>query len=396
MIFIYLATLVITILFYILYDGNISFMICAFTVLLPIVLTAMNFIAKLCIRAELRIDLQKCAAGQSVPMKLVITNRSFIPVPMAEITICYRMRSGKSEEKMKICTPIFPLNTQTLTAGFSSVHYGVVECRIKSVKIYDFLRISRFKLSKKRFSQMVYEVTVLPEAVPLNNAISTYNELGSDSNEFSQTKPGDDPSEIFGIREYAEGDRLSRIHWKLTAKTDELMVKDYSLPLVECCMIVTDFYINEKDPYGEELYDTELQLSLSLSAFLGENDIRHRTAAYSPLTGQLEQAVVFDEATALDSSMLLLSCGISREKDTSLYSLSQEADVTQRYGHLIYICSEFTQAAAEQLESSGLAYRYTALICCHESFAPELPDTDIEIIPVYCGNISRSVEELII
>ncbi|MCR5142267.1 MAG: hypothetical protein K6C68_07035, partial [Ruminococcus sp.] len=61
-----------------------------------------------------------------------------------------------------------------------------------------------------------------------------------------------------------------------------------------------------------------------------------------------------------------------------------------------YICTEFTQAAADQLAASGLAHKYTALICCHESFPPNLPDTEIDMIPVYCGNITRSVEELVI
>ncbi len=396
MIFIYLATLIIAILFFILYDGNISFMICAFTVLFPLALTAMSLIARVCIRAELRIDAQKCASGQAVPMKLIITNRSIIPVPMSEITIGYRMQAGSSEEKMKICTPIFPMNTQTLSAGFSSEHYGIAECRIRSVKIFDFLRITKFGVPKKNISQKTYSVTVMPEAVPLSNAVSSYSLLGADSSEFSQTKPGDDPSEVFGIREFADGDRLSRIHWKLSAKTDEIMVKDYSLPLAECCMILTDFYINGSDPYGYELYDTELQLSLSLSTYLSENEVRHRTAAYSELTGQLEQAVVFDEDTALESSVLMLSCGIGRDKDSSVFALSQNTDITQRFGHLIYICTEFTQAAADQLAASGLAHKYTALICCHESFAPNLPDTEIDMIPVYCGNITRSVEELVI
>ncbi len=396
MVFIYFAALIATVLFYILYDGNISFMICAFTVLLPVMLTIMNLIARFCIKAELRIDAQRCAAGQSVPMKLVITNRCFIPVPMAEITLAYRMSAGRNEEKMKICTPVFPLNSQTLTAGFTSKHYGVIECRIKSVKIFDLLRLSRFRIPRKSFTDTVYEITVLPEAMPLNNAISSYNELGTDSSEFSQTKPGDDPSEIFGIREYNDGDKLSRIHWKLTAKTDSLMVKDYSLPLVECCMIVTDFFISSSDRSSEDLYDTEIQLSLSLSSLLEANEIRHRTAAYSELTRQLEEAVVYDEGSALESALLLLSCGISRNRDTSVAALTSGSEAVQRYGHLLYICSEFTQSAADQLALSGLAYRYTVLLCCHEGDEPEIPDTEIDIIPVYCGNISRSVEGLVI
>ena len=60
-----------------------------------------------------------------------------------------------------------------------------------------------------------------------------YNETSADSDRFSTYKKGDDPSEIFDIREYADGDKIQRIHWKLSSKTGDLMVKEGSLPLMK-------------------------------------------------------------------------------------------------------------------------------------------------------------------
>ena len=40
---------------------------------------------------------------------------------------------------------------------------------------------------------------------------------------------GYDPSELFDVREFQNGDRLQSVHWKLSARTDELMVKELSL-----------------------------------------------------------------------------------------------------------------------------------------------------------------------
>ena len=40
-----------------------------------------------------------------------------------------------------------------------------------------------------------------------------------ESDSYSTIKGGDDPSEVFAIREYREGDRLQRIHWKLSYET---------------------------------------------------------------------------------------------------------------------------------------------------------------------------------
>ena len=42
---------------------------------------------------------------------------------------------------------------------------------------------------------------------------------------------GDDPSEIYQVREYRERDSLKDIHWKLSAREEELMVKERGFPL---------------------------------------------------------------------------------------------------------------------------------------------------------------------
>lgn len=395
MLLIYLTALIISVLFFILYDGNISFMICAFTFLLPLISVILNLIARMFIKIQLEIETSCCTSDQSVPMKITITNNSVIPVPSAEITLSYKLETGKGEEKMKICTPVFPMNSQTLSAGFSSKHYGMVKCRISSVRIYDFLRLSSFKISKRNCNRDPFEITVLPEALPLNNSVSAFNEQGIDSSEFSPDKPGNDPSEIFGIKEYSDGDKLSRIHWKLTAKTDSLMVKEYSLPLVECCTIVTDLYIQPGRAGREEIYDAELQLAYSLSAFLQNNDLRHSVAVYNEQAELLRQQVVFDEQTVIEGMMLLFDCGMCKEKNAAAFALTTSED-QQMAGHLVYICSEFSQAAADQLALCGRAYRYTVLLCCRENDQPDIPDTEIDIIPIYCGNITRCAEALVI
>ncbi len=48
---------------------------------------------------------------------------------------------------------------------------------------------------------------------------------------YSDHLVGSDPSELFDIRDYRPGDRMTGIHWKISAKKNKLMVKDlgYSL-----------------------------------------------------------------------------------------------------------------------------------------------------------------------
>lgn len=53
----------------------------------------------------------------------------------------------------------------------------------------------------------------------------------SDAEQYDPNVNGDDPAEIFKVREYQKGDRQNYIHWKLSARRDMLIVKEQSMPI---------------------------------------------------------------------------------------------------------------------------------------------------------------------
>lgn len=117
-------------------------------------------------------------------------------------------------------------------------HCGNVSITVERVKIYDYLNIFATTVGKNFDRQ---DVLVMP---PLKDIYlgrdRWYNETNEDSDRFSLYKRGDDPSEIFDIREFKDGDRFQRIHWKLSSKTGQLMVKEGSLPLARAIHIFID------------------------------------------------------------------------------------------------------------------------------------------------------------
>ena len=102
-------------------------------------------------------------------------------------------------------------------------------------------------------------------------------DFAGESEDYSKERGGDDPSEVFKIRDYQPGDKLRSIHWKLTAKTDEMMVREQSLPLG--CPV--DFYLDLYQPAGhhgrkhETKRDSYLQIIASISHSLVLEGCRH-------------------------------------------------------------------------------------------------------------------------
>lgn len=117
-------------------------------------------------------------------------------------------------------------------------HCGNVSIQVEKVKIYDYLNIFATTVGKDFDKQ---DILVMP---PLKDIYlgrdRWYNETNEDSDRFSLYKKGDDPSEIFDIRDFKDGDRIQQIHWKLSSKTGHYMVKDGSLPLAKAIHIFVD------------------------------------------------------------------------------------------------------------------------------------------------------------
>jgi len=72
---------------------------------------------------------------------------------------------------------------------------------------------------------------VMPKFLDIQLEVNPNKTPADDSEEYSMQHPGNDPSETFAIREYVPGDLLKSIHWKLSHKTDRLLVRELGLPI---------------------------------------------------------------------------------------------------------------------------------------------------------------------
>ena len=139
---------------------------------------------------------------------------------------------------------------------------GVISCSLGRVWAWDYMGI--FALPVKRCDPAVYTVLPVPEKpkpVP---------ELDQDSAITLRPKPGGGYSEEHELRTYRQGDPLNVIHWKLSSKLDEPIVREPQLmQRKRVTLSVT--------PQGSPK-ETESQLDqlLYLSTDLIEKGIPHR------------------------------------------------------------------------------------------------------------------------
>ena len=98
---------------------------------------------------------------------------------------------------------------------------GVLFCTLKQVRVYDYLGLFALPLMGPR----KFKVVVEPKPLPIPNQ----EEADADS-VFSWKPKNGGFSENHELRLYVPGDSLRQIHWKLSAKTGKLIIREPMIP----------------------------------------------------------------------------------------------------------------------------------------------------------------------
>lgn len=117
-------------------------------------------------------------------------------------------------------------------------HCGRVEVSLRGCKVCEPLGLFAVKA---RYRKDPVQCVIYPKRHPVAWLPGESAESVASSNSARPCRrPGDDPAELYDVREYREGDKLNRIHWSLSASKDQMYVKELGMPPVVSAVIFVE------------------------------------------------------------------------------------------------------------------------------------------------------------
>jgi uncharacterized protein (DUF58 family) len=200
--------------------------------------------------------------GQEIVLEVRLENAGFLPIPQVQVELACRDEYSGQIRRLRATAMLDAKDQTVLRYAVSAKHCGLLTVWGIRIRVTDLLGVFA---SGWCFPDQKWEISVVPkrktpgERMELNAALMPMVEDGS------LTGRGNDPAAAYELRTYRSGEPLRNIHWKLTAKTDELMVKEFGTDAERLAQVFLDLQWDGQ-PYTREDWDRFLDTVDGFSA----------------------------------------------------------------------------------------------------------------------------------
>ena len=321
----YFILVLMLILCYVFYHSYFLWLLILIMAILPIMSIIMEKVAAGSITYELFTKETVVRKNTETIIWIIVKNRSIFPILSCSIAV-----DMKNHYYDKIDTRIINCSVAGLSAkkiGISIVpkYSGQITVNISSAVIRDMMNIVS-NTNKENVSRLL---TVLPENIEIDNLIDL-NGIGE--SDIISDRKGYNGNEVVDIREYHPGDKLQKIHWKLSTKKDDLLVKEDGESLENSIILLCELFDG-----GEGILDKLLDTAYSISKNIIENGQNCILCYRNSGNEQLTKAEISDNESLMTAVNEMLSAYASDMPNNGYMGYMREFNAL---GGIIYIAPE--------------------------------------------------------
>ena len=247
------------------YGGAVSYGIFWGITFIPVISLLYLIFVYFNLRILQQIENRNMICGQPMPYFFVLQNESFCVFASISVNL---FSSFSSVEDLPGDTEyeLLPGDKYAFETKLTCKYRGEYEVGVKEIIMTDFFRL--FRISYRIPSSI--KALVLPKITRVSNlkSIDSLAALPQRTSLRDRTEPD------IVVRDYVTGDSLKQIHWKATARTQELKARNLTGEEKQGISLLWDTRRYSKEPKDYlPIEDKILETALAISIFLAEKNI---------------------------------------------------------------------------------------------------------------------------
>ena len=312
--------------------------------------------------------------GDSASLHLGLMSKN--PLPMSPVGLSLNLMDGRSQ------VSLYPGFFGEKQADFSLrfYHVGLWGCGAESITLSDIFGL--FKINKE-IKTSLPQMLVLPRGFE----VQALRFATMDDGRALPNRSGEDVTSPEDTRAYRLGDPFKRIHWKLSSRHRELVVRRFEVPAPPDTLILMDCTPplgGEGQPQGAlRLRDTLTETALAVTAMqlMGEHAVR------LPLYGTVQTEFHADRQGRLHLLKEQLAYQVFRGGEAFQRVLNLELRRMRRTGATVVITTRLDALVADavnQIRASGPNVRFYLITfeAGHQRYAPYIAQLQQHMVEV--------------
>ncbi len=268
------------------YTGGITAVLLAIAVAYPFAAAGITAVQLAFLKADFPVRHATFSKNTPFDFSINVTNGSIFPCVPLELTCTLPDAESGRFIRKRVYVSLSPFASAKLVIEGRHQYRGCYKATAERIAAVDPLRIIR--ISRRMNDEMT--MVFLPRKLELEDVLS------SCEGEQSFSKPNSVASEkedFSHVRDYRPGDNIQFIHWKLTAKQDDFMIKQFDSVSDRRAYVICDWSVGS----GGDSYlraDTIIETALSFVKAALDLDV-HSTV-------QIGQAPDFEKVSVTSTS----------------------------------------------------------------------------------------------
>lgn len=260
---VYIFVIFVTLTFAVFTQSDFTRFLLGFEFLLWIALFVWTRLLRRCIDKTMCPPPPQAARGQELPLEVQLKNRCGLPVSEIQVELkCGDDYTGEVQ-RLRGTAMLDGRDEATLRFVLQARHYGLLTVWAEKIKVGDPLGVN---YAASHFTKQMWKIAVLPELTDDRERQSASEDAKHPVEDGGESDArGEDPSAAYELRAYQTGEPLRNVHWKMTAKTGEMMVKEFVRDTEPMTLVFLDLDRHGR-PYSRKEWDAFLEEVASFSA----------------------------------------------------------------------------------------------------------------------------------
>lgn len=301
-------------------DSGIALFLCIALVVLPLISLVMLAFASKRVKFDCEMR-DSCIRGGALQITMRVGLLPRILAGCARVAVTIENTTFRKAEQRSFLFK--DLSFAPHVYDYKSADSGRICAKFTDIKLIDIFGIFSVTVKCNEFCESLVS-PVLYDDVRVRLGSNVIDTLYGET---ALPKKGIDISEIFNVRDYAAGDALSAVHWKLSSKFDTLKSKEFGSTDDNRLLVLVDMSRHKADSPATDLQlNGVLDVATSVSDSLKSSGYSHNVGWFD--NGVFTRAEVTDANSFVQMVNKLMSIKVTEGNADVLFYLSRSVEAT--------------------------------------------------------------------